>query len=63
MAGRAGSSRRSCLQLITYVHSYEYQTLSLTKDYSLKEFKKDLKIFFEVATVQQKTCVLFIEDY
>jgi len=42
---------------------FELFTLSLTKEYILRDFKKDLKSFFEVATVQNKAIILLIEDY
>jgi len=31
--------------------NYELFTPSITKDYNIREFKKDLKIFFEITTV------------
>ena len=42
---------------------FELFTPAITKDYNLRDFKKDLKVFFEVAAVQNKICILFIEDF
>ena len=42
---------------------FEFFSLNISKDYGTREFKKDLKIIFEIATVQNKSCVLFIEDW
>jgi dynein heavy chain 2 len=42
---------------------YELFTPSITKDYSIKDFKKDLKSYIEIVTLQNKTCILLIEDY
>ena len=42
---------------------YELVTPSITKDYSVREFKKELKVFIEKATAQNKQIVLLIEDY
>ena len=63
LAGRCGTGRRSCVQLISNMMRLEFFTLNITKDYGIREFKKDLKVFFEVATVQNKKTVLFIEDW
>ena len=33
-----------------------------TKDYSARDFKKELKVFFEHAAVQNKQIILYLED-
>ena len=50
MAGKCGTGRRSCVSLMSSIMRFELFTPSLTKDYQLKDFKKDLKTYFEVAT-------------
>jgi len=41
----------------------ELFTPSMTKDYAPRDFKKDLKTYFEVVITQNKSGILFIEDY
>ena len=36
---------------------------STSRDYSIREFKKELKVFLEQAAGQNKKMVLFIEDH
>ena len=48
---------------MSHMMKFEYFTPAVTKNYGIREFKKDLKTYFEVATVQDKTTVLFIEDF
>lgn len=33
------------------------------RDYGIREFKKDLKIYMELAGAQNKPCVLYLEDH
>ena len=42
---------------------YEFFTLSLTKSYSLKEFKRDLKAFFEAPVVHDRPTIILFEQY
>lgn len=49
--------------MIALMHRMEFFSPSISKDYGLRDFKKELKVFLEAAGVQNKPCVLYIEDY
>ena len=43
MAGRSGVGRRTALKLVTHLHKMDIVTLNISRNYSLKHFKNDLK--------------------
>lgn len=43
MAGRSGVGRRSSVTLVAHMHQIEMFTPKITRGYSLKNFKNDLK--------------------
>lgn len=43
LAGRAGTGRRASTQLVAHMLNMEFFTPSISRDYSMKEFKRDLK--------------------
>jgi len=51
LAGRAGIGRKSCVGLASLMLRLEKVQPATTRDYSLREFKKDLKVFMEIAAV------------
>lgn len=51
IAGRSGIGRRMCVQLTALMLRLDFVTPSITKDYALRDFKKELKALFEKATV------------
>ena len=63
LAGRSGIGRKICTSLVALMLRMDFLSPSLGKDYSSREFKKDLKHFLEIAAVQNKPCVLFFEDH
>jgi len=63
LVGRSGVGRRSLLTLAAYMHDMEVFTPCVTRDYSAKNFRSDLKGALSAAGVQGKHVVLLIEDY
>ena len=43
LAGRSGVGRRTAVQLVAHVHKMEIVTLHITRQYSMKNFRQDLK--------------------
>ena len=43
MAGRSGVGRRTTLKLVAHLHKMDIVTLNISRNYSLKHFKNDLK--------------------
>jgi dynein heavy chain 2 len=43
MAGRSGTGRKQAAQLISHVLNMEFFSPNIGRDYSMKEFKRDLK--------------------
>ena len=63
LAGRSGSGRKQATQLISHMLNMEFFSPNIGRDYSMKEFKRDLKQVLSLAGIEgQKTC-MFIEDH
>jgi dynein heavy chain 2 len=43
LAGKAGSGRKQSVQLIAHLLNMEFFSPNISRDYSMKEFKRDLK--------------------
>ncbi|EGR28544.1 hypothetical protein IMG5_173090 [Ichthyophthirius multifiliis] len=63
LSGRSGIGRRSCISLIGTMLRMEIVSPSTSRDYSTREFQKELKVFLEKAGIQNKNIILFIEDH
>ena len=63
LAGRSGIGRKSCMNLISLMLGLEILTPAIAKDYTLRDFRKELKHFLEISGVSNKPCLLFIEDH
>lgn len=63
LAGRSGIARKTCMNLTALMLGYEILTPSITKEYSIRDFRKELKHFLEIAGVGNKPCLLFLEDH
>lgn len=63
MAGRSGVGRKTTTQLIAHMLNMHFKTPYISRDYGMKEYKRDLKSAIELAGINaEKTC-LFIEDH
>jgi len=63
LAGRSGIGRKTCVSLTATMLRMDVVSPSTNRDYSVREFKKELKTFLELAAVQNKKTVLLIEDH
>lgn len=63
LVGSSGVGRRSLLSLVCYMHGLEICTPQMTRDYSLKSFKSELKQMLPRAGVGGVPCVLLLEDH
>ena len=39
--------RKTCVQLVSFLNGLEYYSLSVGRDYGIREFRKELKVFLE----------------
>ena len=63
LAGRSGTGRKQSTQLISHLLNMEFFSPNISRDYSMKEFKRDLKVVLTKSGIEAvKTC-LFIEDH
>ena len=51
LCGRCGIGRKSCVALMTNMLRLEIVQPSISRDYSIREFKKELKAFLEIAAI------------
>jgi dynein heavy chain 2 len=63
LVGESGVGRRTAVQLVSHMLNYAFVTLNITREYSLKDFRKDLKVVLQQAGVEGRTTVLFIEEH
>ena len=63
LAGVSGVGRRTCTQLVAYMRSLEVFSPHVGRDYSIKEFSKDLKTIFQQCIQENRQILLFIEDH
>ena len=63
LVSTAGCCSTECIKLVAYQHQYQLCQLSMTRDYSDKQFKQDIKrVIMRVAT-ESVPCVLLLEDH
>ncbi|KAK7201330.1 dynein heavy chain [Novymonas esmeraldas] len=63
LVGSTGVGRRNAVLLAAHQQRREVASLHMTQDYSLKQFRLDLRGFIQRATVQNTALVLLIEDH
>ncbi|XP_071846316.1 cytoplasmic dynein 2 heavy chain 1-like isoform X2 [Apostichopus japonicus] len=63
LAGRSGVGRRSAVTLVAHLHRTELFTPKLARNYSLKQFKVDLKTVMQMAGVEDQQVILLLEDH
>lgn len=63
LAGRAGVGRKKATQLVCHLLNINLVSPNINREYSIKEFKRDLKAWLTATGVQAEKTVLFIEDY
>jgi len=63
LAGRSGTGRKAATQLVAHLLNMEFFSPSISRDYAMKEFKRDLKEVLLKAGVEATRTCLFIEDH
>jgi dynein heavy chain 2, cytosolic len=63
LAGRSGIGRKSCVSLVASMLRMQIVSPSTSRDYGMREFKKELKGFLEIVAVQNKHTLLYLEDH
>ena len=63
LIGSAGIGRKKTTRIIANMRGIEVLSLNLTKDYSIKEFKKDIKQVYQYTGVEGKNTILLLEEH
>lgn len=63
LAGRSGTGRKQSAQLIAHLLNMEFFSPNIGREYSMKEFKRDLKVVLSMAGVEGTRTCLYIEDH
>lgn len=63
LVGKSGVGRRSSVTLASFASNIKLFSPNISRDYSLKNFKVDLKAVMQVAGVEGEQCVLLLEDH
>ncbi len=63
MAGRSGVGRKTTTQLVAHMLNMSFFSPNISRDYSMKEFKRDLKVVLQQAGIEAQKVCLLIEDH
>ncbi|XP_061923239.1 dynein cytoplasmic 2 heavy chain 1 isoform X1 [Entelurus aequoreus] len=63
LAGRSGVGRHTATFLVSHMHAYSLVTPKISRGYSLKHFKTDLKTVMQLAGIEGQQVVFLLEDY
>ncbi|XP_065136472.1 cytoplasmic dynein 2 heavy chain 1 [Paramisgurnus dabryanus] len=63
LAGRSGVGRRTATSVVSHMHGATLFTPKISRSYSLKHFKSDLKTVMQLAAVDGQQVVLLLEDH
>lgn len=63
LCGRNGIGRRTTLSVVAHMHGLEVFTPSITRAYSAKSWRNDVKSLLQQVGVDNKRMVLFLEDF
>ena len=63
LIGTYGIGRKKSLRVVSSFKNYELYSLTLTKGYNLKDFKKNIKDLFNVVVIENRISVFVIEIY
>lgn len=63
LAGISGVGRRTISQIVAHFRELEFISPKIGRNYSIKEFKKDLKNVFQLTGIENRPTILFIEDH
>lgn len=63
LVGESGIGRRNMSLLVSHMLNLQFVSFNITREYSIKEFRRDLKVILQGAGVEGKPTSMFIEDY
>lgn len=63
ICGRGGVGRRTTVLLVSHMHDLEVFTPAVTRSYTSKSFRNDLKNLLQKVGVENKRVILFLEDH
>jgi dynein heavy chain 2 len=63
LVGESGVGRRTAALLVSHMLNLEFFSPNVTRDYSVKEFRRDLKTILQSAGIEGKPSVFFLENY
>ena len=63
LIGTYGIGRKKSVRVVSSFKNYELYSLNLTKGYSIKDFKKNIKDLFNIVVLENRVTVFIIEIY
>ncbi|GAB1603232.1 cytoplasmic dynein 2 heavy chain 1-like isoform X1, partial [Argonauta hians] len=63
LAGNSGVGRRSAVRLVAFMHQMHTFIPKISRSYSIKQFKLDLKGLFQLSGIEDQQVLLLIEDH
>lgn len=63
LAGRSGSGRKQSVQIVAHMLNMEFFSPNISREYGMKEFKRDLKQVLQQTGIEAVRTCLFIEDH
>ena len=63
LIGTYGIGRKKSLKVVSSFKNYELFSLTLTKGYNIKDFKKNIKDLFNIVVIENRIAVFIIEMY
>lgn len=63
LVGESGIGRRNTTLLVSHMLNLQFVSFNITRDYSTKEFRRDLKVILQQSGIEGKPTTLFVEDY
>jgi dynein heavy chain 2, cytosolic len=63
LVGESGIGRRNVSLLASHMLNLTFISFNITRDYSTKEFRRDLKSILQISGIEGKPTSMFIEDY
>ena len=63
LVSESGIGRRNMSLLASHMLNLQFVSFNITRDYSVKEFKRDLKVILQSSGIEGKPTSMFIEDY
>jgi dynein heavy chain len=62
LVGEGGAGRHSLTRLVAFIADYKLNSIEVSKNYRMKEFREDIKRWCEEAGFKNKPCVFLFSD-